>query len=242
MRGVLLHEWHRLFGGRSKWIHLMVHLLTVVGLMLVADVLGPEKTLILEADVRAVAFTHNANDLIYLLSMVYALWLSGKLFLRQSSDIVMVHRVGRLPLMALRWVLGASLLCYQALMAWIMALILFNIAPYHAPGHLEGAVIVWGLLFPLQGFTLFSVLSATVRSPHTLGLVLGAFFLGDILRSGVNRPEALNHFQYITLVMIPSMRPSSDGTMVIMTSPWLSCLMHGLFIVILSITMLSNEY
>lgn len=242
MRGVFIHEWYRLFGGRSKWIHLVVHLIAAAGLVVASDVFGPEKTLVLEADVRAVTFTHGANDRLYLLSMMYALWLSGKLFLQQPSDIVMVHRVGRIRLMATRWTLGAALLAHHVLCAWLLAFILFNLAPYHAHGHLEGKVIIWGLLFALQGFTLFSLVASTVKSPLTLGVVLGMFFLVDIMRADAHRPETLDHIRYITFVLIPSMRPSSDGTLVIMTSLWLTLCIHGLFIIILSISVSSTEY
>lgn len=242
MKGVLIHEWHRLFGARSKWVHLMVHLATMAGMLAVSGAFGPEKPRILEADVWAATYVQGANDLLYLLSMVYAMWLAGKLFLRQPSDIVMVNRVGRLRVMALKWMFGAVLLSHQVLCAWLFALVLFNTAPYHAPGHLESAFILWGMLFTLQGFTVFSLASSSVKSPHALGVVLGAFFLGDTLRSAANRPEAINHIQYITFAILPSMRPSSDGTLIIMASPWLSLLVHGLFIIILTISLASKEY
>lgn len=242
MRGILIHEWHRLFSGRSKWVHLAVHLTAMVGIAVIADPFEAERVLVLEANARAVAFAHGVNDLVYLLSMVYALWLSGRLFLRQDSDIVLVHRGGRLPLMALRWGLASALLVHQVVAAWLVAFILFQCAPYHAPGHLDSALIVYGTLFSLQGLTLFSLVCACVKSPHTLGIALGVFFLVDIVRANANRPDALQHIPYITFAILPSIRPSGDGTLVIMASLWLTMLMHGLLIIILSIRHITNEY
>lgn len=242
MKGVFIHEWQRLFGARSKWVHLLVHLSAAFGILVISGVFATEKARILEADVWAVTFVQGANDLLYILSMVYALWLAGRLFIRQPSDIVMVNRVGRLRMTGLKWMLGAVLLSHQVLCAGLFTLVLFNTAPYYVPGHLGTSLILWGILFSLQGFTVFSLVASSVKSSHTLGVVLGLFFLCDIVRSSANRPETLNHIQYLSFVILPSMRPSSDGSLLIMSSPWLAVFMHGLFIIILSISMVFSEY
>ncbi len=233
--GLVSYEWKKLFSGRGKWMHVLIHVAPVLTLFMVAGLFEGETVLVLEGEVRARVFMQSANHMLSLVSVVYAVWLSSRLFMRQATDVIPLALHGRSRVAFVKWSLGGCLVLHHALISWLMVFLFFQLMPYHSQAFLALKIIPWFMVFSLHGFTFFALIMGFMHSPHSLTYVLGGFFLMDVLRSDVLRPEALNHIRYITLVILPSMLTCSDGTLVMMTSSWPVFLMHGLFLVLLTV-------
>ncbi|MFW5913674.1 MAG: hypothetical protein ACOCSM_01300 [Bacillota bacterium] len=223
------------------WIHPTLYLFTVFALLYFSRVFEDEKTIIMARALYAETFIASANDLVYLLAMVYAVWLSSRLFIMNTSDCLVVQLSNRRSLILSKWALGAFLTLAYTLFAWLITHALLNGLPY-GNGFLNMKIIMAGMMHTLQAFTLFALLAGFFRTSHTFLFVLAAVFLIDTLRSGLYRPEGLNHGQYLSHSLLPSFAQSSGGDLIMLVSPWLTFTLHGLFILMVIVLNLFKEY
>ncbi|MFW5893306.1 MAG: hypothetical protein ACOCU5_03370 [Bacillota bacterium] len=242
MIGLVNYEWEKLFRGRAMWLHLTLYLFTAGALLYASGVFEDEKTVILARSFYAETFIAAANDLIYLSAMVYAVWLSSRMFASHASDALTVQLSGRAKLTVAKWALGACIILCYALASWLATFALLNTLPYGASDLLAVKTIAMAMVHALQGFSLFALIACLFRTSHISLFVLAAVFLIDTLRSGLYRPEGLNHGQFLSHALLPTFTHSSGGDLVMMVSPWLVFTLHGLFLLMMIVLGLSKEY
>lgn len=242
MKGLIDYEWEKLYRGRPRCIHGGLYVITAGLLLHFSNVYEDAKVLILARSSHAQSFIATANDLIYLCMIVYAVWLSSRLFIVHPSDCLTVQVSNRFSLTLSKWLLGAASTCTYALFAWLVTHALLNTLPYSGPSLLTMNTLCMGLMHALQAFSLFALLAWFFKTPHTFMFVLTAVFMVDTLRSGLYRPESLNHGHFLSHAILPAFAQSSDGNLIVMVSPWLSFLLNGLIVLTLIVLGLIKEY
>ncbi|MFW6284981.1 MAG: hypothetical protein ACOC2X_01245 [Bacillota bacterium] len=242
MIGLIHYEWEKLFRGRVMWLHASLYLFTVGALLYFSKVFVDDKTIILARSLYARTFMATANDVIYLSAMVYAVFLSSRLFIPHPSDSLAVQLSNRRSLTVSKWALGAFIILAYTLSAWLITYALLNALPHTGSALLSMKTIAMGMMHALQAFTLFAWLARFFRTSHPFLFVMAAVFLIDTLRSGLYRPEGLSHGQYLSHVILPSFAQSSEGNLIMMGSPWLVFTLHGLFLLMVFVLNLFKEY